>query len=337
MMSLRGHGALPLPACGERVGVRGSLHAFGLAESPPNPPPFAHPPSRFALRRTSARASTPDLVRGRLSPRTRGEVKAARLSLVAALLLLLAPLPAMADKLDDIKTRGQLVIGVAEASPPFSFRDGDRGVVGYDVDLAAEVAKRLGVGLSKLSIINAERIPALRDDKVDLVAMGMTRSPGRARDIDFSVAYFVSPHKVLVRRDSGLATIAQLAGRTLALVRSASVDKELTAAVPSLQIVFVDDYQAAFTALKERRVDSFLADELLLLSFAQRSGAPQDFALLADYVLPRTAGFGVKKNEPRLMEVVDRTLLDLEASGAATRIFDMWFTPLLRPFRIEPD
>src|SRR5262249_52731952 len=80
--------------------------------------------------------------------------------------------PAMADKLDDIKARGKLVIGVAEASPPFSFRDGDRGVVGYDVDLAAEVAKRLGVGLAKVSIINAERIPSLRDDKVDLVAMG---------------------------------------------------------------------------------------------------------------------------------------------------------------------
>ncbi len=243
----------------------------------------------------------------------------------------------MADKLDDIKTRGKLVIGVAEASPPFSFRDGERGVVGYDVDLAAEVAKRLGVGLAKVSIINAERIPSLRDDKVDLVAMGMTRSAGRARDIDFSVAYFVSPHKVLVRRDRGFTAIGQLAGHTLALVRSASVDKDLMNAVPTLKIVFVDDYQAAFTALKEGKVDSFLADELLLLSFAQRSGAPDDYALLAGYELPRTAGFGIKKSEPRFKSVVDRTLLDLETEGAAARIFDTWFAPLKRPFIIKPD
>ena len=256
---------------------------------------------------------------------------------IVFLCILSLPLPASADKLDDIKARGQLVIGVAEASPPFSFRDGERGVVGYDVDLAAAVARRLGVGLAKVPIINAERIPALRDDKVDLVAMGMTRSTGRARDIDFSLAYFVSPHKVLVRRDSGLTTVAQLANRTLALVRSASVDADLKAAVPTLQIVFTDDYQAAFTALSERRVDSFLADELLLLSFAQRSGAPQDFALLENYVLPRTAGFGVKKHEPRLMDVVNRTLLDLEASGEAARIFDAWFAPLPRPFRFQPD
>jgi polar amino acid transport system substrate-binding protein len=252
-------------------------------------------------------------------------------------MLLLDALPAMADKLDDITARGKLLVGVAEASPPFSFREEKRGIVGYDVDLAAQVAKRLGVGLTKVPIINAERIPSLRDDKVDLVAMGMTRSPGRARDIDVSLAYFVSPHKVLVRRDSGLTKIAQLAGRTLALVRSASVDKDLKDAVPSLQIVFLDDYQAAFTALKERKVDSFLADELLLLRFAQRSGSPQDFALIDDYDLPRTAGFGIKKNEPRFKALVDRTLLDLEASGEAAMIFNTWFAPLKRPFVIKPD
>jgi polar amino acid transport system substrate-binding protein len=245
--------------------------------------------------------------------------------------------PALADKLDDIRTRGKLLAGVADASPPFSFRDGDKGVVGYDVDLAAAIAGRLGVGLAKVSIINAERIPSLRDDKVDLVAMGMTRSAGRARDIDFSVAYFVSPHKVLVRRDSGLTGIGGLAGRTLALVRSASVDKDLLAAVPTLKIVYYDDYRAAFDALSNRKVDSFLADELLLLSFAQKSGAPDDFALLAGYELPRTAGFGLKKDEPRFTALVNRTLLDLEASGTAAKIFDTWFAPLKRPFVIRPD
>jgi polar amino acid transport system substrate-binding protein len=243
----------------------------------------------------------------------------------------------MADKLDDVKARGKLVIGVAEASPPFSFREEERGIVGYDVDLSAEVAKRLGVSLSKVAIINAERIPSLRDGKVDIVAMGMTRSPGRAKEIDFSVATLVSPHKILVRRDSGITKVDALAGRTLALVRSASVDKDLKDAVPTLQIVFFDDYQACFTALQDKRVDSFLADELLLLRFAAQSGSPQDFALIAGYDLPRTAGFGLKKNEPRFTEFVNRTLLDLEASGEAANIFDAWFKPLKRPFQIKPD
>ena len=258
-------------------------------------------------------------------------------TLLLAIAAHLMALPAHADELDDIKARGTLMVGVAEASPPFSFRDGDRGIVGYDVDLAAEVAGALGVRMTKTPVINAERIPALRDKHVDLVASGMTRSAGRAHDIDFSLAYFVSPHKILVRHDSGLTRMSALAGRTLALVRSASVDKDLTAAVPTLKIVFFDDYQQAFTALREKRVDSFLADELLLLRFAQRSGVPADFSLIGDYTLPRTAGFGLRQSEPRFKAAVDRTLLGLEASGGAARIFDTWFAPLRRPFRIQAD
>lgn len=263
--------------------------------------------------------------------------RAAAIVLLAAVAAGLTAMPAHADKLDDIKARGKLLVGVTESSPPFSYRDGAKGIVGYDVDLAERVARQLGVAVEKVPIINAERIPALQQDRVDLVAVGMTRSKGRAKDIDFSYAYLDSPHMILVRQDSGIAHIAQLAGRKLALVRSASVDAALKAAVPTMQIVFFDDYNGAFTALAERHVDAFLADKMLVLWFAQRSGRAADFSLIADYQLPRTAGFALKKNEPRFLEFVNRTLLDLEASGQAAKIFDAWFAPVPRTFRITPD
>jgi polar amino acid transport system substrate-binding protein len=252
-------------------------------------------------------------------------------------LLLMAGAPAAAGKLDDIKARGKLLVGVTETSPPFSFRDGGKGIVGYDVDLAAEVARRLGVAAAKVPIINAERISALQQDRVDLVAVGMTRAKSRAGDVDFSYAYLDSPHMILVRKDSGVAHVAQLAGRKLALVRSASVDGKLKAAVPTMQIVYFDTYDEAFAALAESRVDGFLADKMLVLWFAQKSGHAADFALIADYQLPRTSGFALKKDEPRFLDFVDRTLLDLEASGEAGKIYDAWFAPLPRTFHIAPD
>ena len=176
---------------------------------------------------------------------------------VSAILALALTAPAAADKLDDIKARGRLLVGVTESSPPFSFRDDGKGIVGYDVDLAGRVAKSLGVATEKIPIINAERIAALQQDRVDLVAVGMTRSNGRANDIDFSYAYLNSPHMVLVRSDSGIAHIAELAGRKLALVRSASVDAELKAAVPTMQIVLFDDYNGAFAALADKWSTAF--------------------------------------------------------------------------------
>jgi polar amino acid transport system substrate-binding protein len=245
--------------------------------------------------------------------------------------------PAAADKLGDIKARGRLLIGVTETSPPFSFRDGANGIVGYDVDLATQVAKALGVTPQNVPIINAERIASLQQDRVDLVAVGMTRTKGRAKDIDFSYAYLDSPHMVLVRNDGSIVRIGDLAGRKLALVRSASVDAELKAAVPTMQIVLFDDYNGAFTALANKEVDGFLADKMLLVWFAQRSRHAGDFTLMGDYQLPRTAGFALKKNEPGFLDFVNRTLLALEASGQAAKIYDAWFAPVPRTFRIQPD
>ena len=244
---------------------------------------------------------------------------------------------AAADKLDDIRARGRLLVGVSETSPPFSWRDGENGIVGYDVDLAARVAGRLGVAVDKVSITNAQRIPALQQDRVDVAASGMTRADNRRRDIDFSLAYLNSPHKVLVRRDSGIVAVKQLGGRKLALVRSASVDAELKEAVPTLEIALFADYAACFKALAAKEVDGFLADEVLLASFAQKSGAADAYTFVPDYDLPRTAGFGLKKDEPRWKAFVDETLLALETSGEAQRIFDTWFAPVRRPFRIQRD
>jgi polar amino acid transport system substrate-binding protein len=243
---------------------------------------------------------------------------------------------AAADKLDDVLARGRLLVGVSETSPPFSARQGE-AIVGYDVDLARRVAQRLGVVMETIAITNRERIPALQSDRVDLVASGMSRAANRMNDIAFSLAYLDSPHKVLVRKDSGIAAVKDLAGRKLALVRSASVDAELKSAVPTLDIVFFDDYAACFAALKDKRVDGFLADEVLLAFFAQKDETPQEFAFILDYDLPRTAGFGIKKGETRFKDRVDGILLEFEASGGAEKIFAAWFAPIRRAFRIMPD
>jgi polar amino acid transport system substrate-binding protein len=259
-----------------------------------------------------------------------------RTTALAALCLFLGAQLAAADKLDDIKARGRLLVGTSDTSPPFSSRENGK-VVGYDVDLAVRVAQRLALPMQTISIVNADRIPALQQDRVDLVASGITRAENRKKDVAFSVAYLVSPHKVLIRKDSHITAVDQMAGRKLALVKSASVDAELMAKVPTLQIVHYEDYAACFNALRDKQVDGFLADEVLLASFAQKGGAPQDFTFIPDYELPRTAGFALKKDEPRLLQFVDQVLLDLEKTGDAEKIFDAWFAPAKRPFRIQPD
>src|SRR5262244_1399762 len=114
-------------------------------------------------------------------------------ALLSAALLLGVAGSAAADKLDEIKARGKLLIGNSDTSPPFSSRENGK-VIGYDIDLAAQVARRLAVGMEFVSVINSERIPALQQDRIDLAASGMTRADNRRHLIGFSLAYLVSPH-----------------------------------------------------------------------------------------------------------------------------------------------
>jgi polar amino acid transport system substrate-binding protein len=257
-------------------------------------------------------------------------------ALLGAVLTLGIASAAAADKLDEVKARGKLLVGNSETSPPFSSREHGK-IIGYDIDLAAQVAKRLGVGMEFVSVINSERIPALQQDRIDLAASGMTRADNRRHLIGFSLAYLISPHTVIIRKDSGIKTVKQMAENKLALVKGASVDAELKAEVPTMQIVHYDTYALCFDALRDKQVSGFLADEVLLWAYAQKSGSPQDYMMIPDYDLPRTAGFGIKKDEPRFTKFVDDVLLDLEKSGEAEKIFNAWFAPVKRPFTIKPD
>ena len=74
---------------------------------------------------------------------------------VSAMLLTLV-LPAAADRLDEVKARGKIIVGVSDTTPPFTFkRPGESGHVGYDIDLVRAVAKRLGVGVETVSLSSA--------------------------------------------------------------------------------------------------------------------------------------------------------------------------------------
>src|ERR1700741_4347834 len=104
----------------------------------------------------------------------------------AAFALLAMTMPAVADRLDDIKARGKLIVGVSDTTPPFSFRrPGQDVVVGYDLDGVHAGAKRMDVAVETVSVSSAERIPMLKDGKLDFVATSMTRTAQRLRDIDF--------------------------------------------------------------------------------------------------------------------------------------------------------
>ena len=270
--------------------------------------------------------------------------KAAASALIAVLVTaLLTTWPAAADRLDDVKARGKLIVGVSDTTPPFSFKKpGESTVVGYDLDIVHAVAKRLGATVETVSVSSAERIPMLKDGKLDFVATSMTRTPERLKEIDFSHIYFVTPHAVIVKKSSGISSVKQLAGKKAASASTSTAGGNLKEAVPDIEIVYVRDYAIAFDMLKEGKVDAFPTDESVLRAIVQQSGRPDEYLFLGDFTKSRNVGFALKRDEPRFKDAINEALLDVETSGDAVKIFETWFgpkspEPMARKFKIQAD
>ena len=249
---------------------------------------------------------------------------------------------ALADRLDELKSRGKLLVGVSDTTPPFAFKAADGTLTGYDLDLVRAVAKRLGVGLEMTPLSSAERVPLLQQGKLDFVATSMTRTPERLRDIDFSHIYFVTPHAVIVKKSSGITSVKQLSGRKASSASTSTAGGNLKEAVPDVNLVYVRDYSIAFAALKDGSVDAFTTDETVLAAIVRADGNPNDYLFLPDFTKSRNVGFALKKDEVRLKAAVNQALLELEASGEATKIWDTWFGPgtaqlVKRTFRITAE
>ncbi|MVW70432.1 MULTISPECIES: ABC transporter substrate-binding protein [unclassified Bordetella] len=251
---------------------------------------------------------------------------------------------AHADALSDIKSRGTLVCGTLGTSEPFSFQDPQtRQVVGYEIDLCKAIADDLGVKLDVKMISVAARIPELAGGRVDVVAANLGWTPERAKQIDYSYQHYVSPQKILLRRDDAgsLKTNADFAGKRVSAVAGSSSEAGAKRLIPDVTTVTFKDPPTAFVALQQRKVSGFVGSELMLLKFKQDAeNSPVQLELIEEPLFVEPWGIGMRKGESALQAEVNKTLTKLENSGEMQKIFDRWFGPdskfpTKRVFKVE--
>ena len=145
--------------------------------------------------------------------------------------------------LDDIKARGELYCGTLGTSQPFSYQDAaTRTVVGYDVDMCAEAGGRQAGREGQLQAAVGGRARArTQRSRVDILAANLGYSPERAEQIAFSHTYYVSPQKLLVRKDSNLQTIESVNGRRVAATKGSSSEREIKRILDKSQVLGFTD------------------------------------------------------------------------------------------------
>ncbi|WP_455555419.1 ABC transporter substrate-binding protein [Comamonas sp.] len=252
---------------------------------------------------------------------------------------------AHADQVEAIKKKGELVVGVLGTDEPMSFIDPKtRELVGYDVDLGRAVAEKLGVKPVFKQITIAARIPELQQGHIDLLAASLTHNKEREAQIDFSLTTFVTGTKVLVRKNSGINDVPELAGKRVVTAKGSSMEVNMRKAVPTANIITFDTSPQAFVALQQGKAVGYVnEDASLARSLNQIGDKRNDYKILPTNLATEPLALGIKKGEANLKKVVDEALRELEASGKAEALYEQWFgqqSALKMPkreFKIETD
>lgn len=246
-------------------------------------------------------------------------------SLLAAASLALAfaaPAAAQSD-LARIKSDGALRIGTEGTYAPFTFHDSTGALVGFDVEIGREVAKRLGVEAKFLEGKWDGLIAGLDANRYDAVINQVGITDERKRKYDFSDPYIASKAVLIVKADNDqIKSFADLKGKRSAQSLTSNFGK--LAEKNGADLVGTDGFDQSIQLVLQGRADATINDSLSFLDFKKhKADAPVKIAAQeenADH-----SGILIRKGQPDLLAAIDKALADIRADGTYGRIADKYF------------
>lgn len=233
--------------------------------------------------------------------------------------LSVAALVAHADQLDNIRAAKKIRISVDLAVPPSGMTDASMKPTGSDYDVAVLLAKDLGVALEIVPTVGATRIPNLQTNKADLIISTLAWTPERAKVVDYSVPY--APQISLVGGVKGInvKSMADLAGKSVAVNRSTTQDTDLTNNAKGATVVRYDDDAGVITAVVTGQADLVGTSNALFQTMQQK--APQRNLEMKFVLRTNDLGIGVRQGEPRLLAWVNDWVRANHRNGKLNEIF----------------
>ena len=221
---------------------------------------------------------------------------------------------------------GTLVVGFDQDFPPMGFLGDDGEFTGFDLELAQEVAKRLGLEYKPQPIAWDSKDMELESGNIDCIWNGFTMT-GREDNYTWTEAYMANTQVFVVGKDSGIASQADLAGKVVECQVDSSAEAALKE-VPDLTATFKEllttaDYNTAFKDLEQGAVDAIAMDVIVAGYQIQQRNA--DFVILEDTLSAEEYGVGFKKGNTELRDKVQATLEEMAADGTLKSISEKWF------------
>ncbi|MBS0322203.1 MAG: amino acid ABC transporter substrate-binding protein [Proteobacteria bacterium] len=247
-----------------------------------------------------------------------------------------APAPAPADTLKRIRDTGIILIGVREASVPFSYLDASKQPQGYSVDLCLRVAEAIKAELKMpklevrfVPVTSADRIAMVKNGNVDLECGSTTNTRDRQNDVAFAYTTFVAGIKMLAKKSSNINSVDDLRGKTVVVTKGTTSEKMMNTLnnerLLHMTIKVSPDHDQSFKMVADGTAVAFPMDDVLLYGLISKSKNPDDYAVVGRYMSVEPYGIMMRKNDPAFERVVDHALNEMFQNGDARRIYAKWF------------
>jgi ABC-type amino acid transport substrate-binding protein len=239
-----------------------------------------------------------------------------------------------AGTLQDVRARGKLIAGVKTDFPPFGFLDKKRVNRGFDIDMVRALSKEIfgnEEAIQFVPVTSENRIVFLNSGRVDLLAATLTISEERKKQVDFTIPYFITGETILVRADSNITKYQDLAGKKVATIRGSTGDSAIGELVPDAERVRFKTNFEALQALKERRVEAFIQDFVLLFNLLQKNSGLKMAGLQP--FRPGRYGLAVRKGDQEWLDFINAALTKMKETGEYDKLLVRWFGPEARVLR----
>ena len=226
-----------------------------------------------------------------------------------------------------VEEKNTFVLGLDDSFPPLGFRDENNNIVGYDIDLAKEVAKRMNKELVCQPIDWAAKEQELNTKKIDCIWNGFTMTKERQAAMAFTKPYLDNAQVVVVRADSGIKTLSGLTGKVIGVQSGSSAEDALNENEDfkkSLKsIVEFKDNITALNDLEIKNVDGVVMDLVVANYSIKQTG--RDYIVLSEGLANEEYGIAFRKDDVELRDRVQLILEEMEKDGTVATISSKWF------------
>ncbi|MEK8129025.1 transporter substrate-binding domain-containing protein [Paenibacillus filicis] len=235
---------------------------------------------------------------------------------------------AASGSLEQIKKAGKIRVGLMGTYAPYNFLNDKHEVDGFDADVAKAVAKRLGVQVEFITGEFSGLIEGLQKDKYDALVSQVTITDDRKKTMDFSTPYVKNAVNVIVKSDNTtIQKLEDFKGKKIGVGLGTNDEKYLRdTAMPKVGSFEIATYNDVITSLKDLnvgRIDATINNVFAIKPLVEKN----QFKIKAvgDPIKEDFAGIALRKNNPELLDAINKALAEMKTDGTFKEIFQKWF------------